>query len=366
MNPKVLALYLPQFYETDYNNKWWGQGYTEWVACKKAKPLFKKHYQPRIPLDGYYNLSDISAIRHQAQLAREYGVDGFAIYHYYFKGKKLLEEPIKLLSENKDIEIEYCLYWANHDWRKNWFGHDPIMLQKQEYGDREDWIQHFNYCLNYFKDERYIKINNKPVFFIFDADHFKQLNAFIDVWNDLARKNGFAGVFFVKTLGPRISKDRGKFDAVFEREPFYAMAFGVSKIWYVYSRVIMRARNYINTILRKFGNGIIQFKCSYKFIWNTIIKEKTKDENTILGAFCDWDNSPRKDYNSFIIEGDPDTFAYYFERQLERCMKQKYPWVIINAWNEWAEGAYLEPDEKYGYGYLKAIKNVIEKNRTKE
>ncbi|ADL50664.1 glycoside hydrolase family 99-like domain-containing protein [Clostridium cellulovorans] len=359
MDTKILALYLPQFYETEYNNNWWGKGYTEWVACKNAKPLYKNHYQPRAPLNNdYYELTDVDTLRWQSNIAKDHGIDGFAIYHYYSKGQKLLEKPTELLLKNKDIATEFCLYWANHDWRRNWFGREPELLFKQEYGDKQDWIAHFDYCKDYFIDKRYIKLENKPVFFIFEANNFKKLDEFIQCWNEKAKKLGFDGIYFVKTIGPRSTLDKGKCDAVFEREPMYTLRYGISKQKYLFSRFLMLKNRILNKLLKKFNIGILESSFSYKNCWENIINRTPKQDNTILGGFTDWDNTPRRSYDGMIMKGTtPELFQYYMEKQMERCKEYKSPFVVINAWNEWAEGAYLEPDEKYGYAFLNAIKN---------
>ena len=188
---QILALYLPQYYETDYNNEWWGKGYTEWTACKQAKPLIKNQYQPRSPFNhDFYDLSNENTIKAQIKMAKEHGVDGFVIYQYFScngskfgekcgqNGSILLNKPLNIILNNGALEIPFCLYWANHDWKKAWFGQDETMVWPQLYGDEKDWECYFNYNLPFFKDERYIKINNKPVFFIFSTWHFKKIKDF--------------------------------------------------------------------------------------------------------------------------------------------------------------------------------------------
>ena len=150
--PKIFALYLPQFYETSYNNEWWGKGYTEWVACKQAKPLFSGHYQPRVPLDNnYYDLSSLESVRFQTKLAKKYKVDGFAIYHYYSCGSKLLNIPCEHFRDHEDLNFPFFLFWANESWRKTWFGQDRSVVWKQEYGSEKEWKDHFDYCLDFLR-----------------------------------------------------------------------------------------------------------------------------------------------------------------------------------------------------------------------
>lgn len=357
MNTKTIAIYLPQFYETSYNNKWWGKGYTEWTACKGAKKLYRNHYQPREPhKDNYYSLDNVKTIFNQARIARDYGIDGFAIYHYYFNGKTLLENPINIIRNNPNIDIDYFLYWANHDWKKSWFGNNSELLVKQEYGEVKEWREHFNYCNKFFKDSRYIKVDNKPVFFVYDVEHFIQIEKFIETWNKLAIKEGYSGIYFVKTISPRSKKNDSKnriYSALFEREPFYSLAHNLSLTEYLYTRISSRIKFFLNKFLKV---KTITLTYNYDKCWKKINKSTPSSRNTILGAFNDLDTSPRKGYNSLIFKGaSPKKFQTYFEKQLKKSISMNSPMLVINAWNEWAEGAYLEPDKKHGYGYLEAI-----------
>lgn len=355
---KIIAIYLPQFYQTEYNDQWWGSGYTEWTACKKAVPLFKGHRQPRIPLNNnYYDLSKKENIRYQAKLAKEYGIDGFAIYHYYSCGKTLLEKPVELIYENRDIEMPYYFYWANHDWRKNWFGQDKKLLWAQEYGDENEWEAHYQYCRKYFSDERYIKIDNKPVFFIFKDWEFIKIDKFIALWNELAKKDGYAGIYFVKTLGARGHSKLEPFDAVFERNPFFEMAKGENIVERSMRVVLSRVKEYWN----KYNiEKQLAWTRSYPKVCKKISEMKpSKGKNTILGVFTGWDNTPRKQYNgSVFLEESAEEFEKCLLNQIKKAEKYGCPQIVINAWNEWAEGSYLEPDSENGYAFLEAVRNA--------
>lgn len=356
---KVLALYLPQYYETEYNNNWWGEGYTEWTACKRSKPLFKGHYQPRIPYNNnYYDLTNLNDIKSQIDMAKKYGVDGFSIYHYYSRHQKLLEKPTEIILNNKELDINFCLNWANHDWKKLWFGQDETVLWKQEYGGVDDWKLHFEYCLQFFKDDRYVKVDNKPVFFIYASWHFEEVNLFIESWNIWAKEVGFDGIYFVKTIDSRNNEQKGRFNATFYREPFCTFSHSFSKRYFIKRYVKVRFAKKINKLLDRYNVGVIGDKFSYDRTWEYILKRKL-DSSVIPGAFCDWDNSARKRYNSHIaINANPEKFEIYFSKLYKNSVQNKVPFIVINAWNEWAEGAYLEPDEKYGFQYLEAIKKA--------
>lgn len=361
-NPKIVALYLPQYYETEYNNKWWGKGYTEWVACKKAKPLFKGHNQPKVPLnDNYYDLSEKENIRWQMNLAKKYGIDGFAIYQYYSCGKKLLEVPTEMIRDDKSLDLPFFLFWANESWRMMWFGQDKKVVWPQEYGTEKDWHEQFLYCLDYFKDERYMRNEGKPVYGIYNAFNFPQINEFIDKWQIWAKEEGLEGIYFIKAMGSRDKNELGKFSAIVSREPNYTFAYDETiiekSIRVVRSRIVDQINR--NFLLEK-GKGIVELRADYDDLWKRILKRKIPDDGSVcLGAFTDWDNSPRRSYNSTIIAGaTAEKFGLYMKHLYRKAKKNNCPMIVINAWNEWAEGAYLEPDEKNGYGYLEAIKRI--------
>ena len=362
-NPLVVALYLPQFYETQYNNKWWEKGYTEWVACKRAKPLYEGHNQPRIPLNkNYYDLSVKENIRWQMNLAKEYGIDGFAIYQYYSCGSKLLDVPVEMIRDDSTLNLPFYLYWANESWRKTWFGQDNTIVWEQKYGTEQDWKIQFDYCLQYFKDKRYIKIDGKPVYAIYNAWAIPEQEKFLTLWDKWAKEAGLPGVYFVKTIGRHDADTKGSFSATVTREPNYTFAHDEKFLEKVKRVSKSRVVDFVN---RKFllqrGKGIVMTKTSYDLLWERILNREKQDSSTFLGCFCDWDNSPRKSYNSIIMQGATvQKFNVYFKRLLRKAQTIGSPMIVINAWNEWAEGAYLEPDEKNGYAYLEAIKEAKE------
>ena len=362
-SPLVVALYLPQYYETEYNNKWWEKGYTEWVACKRAKPLYPGHNQPRVPLNNnYYDLSVKENIRWQMNLAKEYGIDGFAIYQYYSCGSKLLDVPVEMIRDDPSLDLPFYLYWANESWRKTWFGQDNTVVWEQKYGTEKDWRIQFDYCLEYFKYKRYIKIDGKPVYAIYNAWAIPEQEKFLSLWDEWAKEAGLPGIYFVKTIGRHDADTRGNFSATVTREPNYTFAHDEKLLEKVKRVTSSRVIDFVN---RKFllprGKGIVMTKASYDALWDRILKRENQDSSTFLGCFCDWDNSPRKSYNSIIMQGaSAQKFNAYFKRLLRKAQNIGSPMIVINAWNEWAEGAYLEPDEKNGYAFLEAIKEAKE------
>jgi len=348
---KVLAFYLPQFHTIPENNEWWGDGFTEWTNTKKAKPLFKEHYQPREPYNSnYYDLSDIDTMRWQADLAKEYGIYGFCYYHYWFKGKKLLEKPLENMLKHKEIDLPFCFSWANEPWSRTWDGRDSEVLMPQEYGDKSDWKKHFEYLIDFFKDDRYIKIDNKPLMVIYKTMHIPDGDKMCQYWNDLAIQEGFDGLYFVETLGGMQASPSLKIsDAVVELEPNFTMAG--------------HQTSFFERQLRKIKKKITGLQLyDYDRVWKKIIARKSNrfEKKHFLGAFIDWDNSPRKGNNGVIFKGaSPDKFNKYLSIQIDKSEKNSF--LFINAWNEWAEGTYLEPDMKYEYQYLTALKNAIDK-----
>lgn len=358
--PLVVALYLPQYYETEYNNEWWEKGYTEWTALRRAKPLFEGHNQPRVPLNkNYYDLSVRDNIKWQMDLAKEYGVDGFAIYQYYSCGSKLLEVPTEIIRDDSSLDLPFFLYWANESWKKAWFGQDNTVVWEQRYGTEQDWKEQFDYCLAYFQDDRYIKIDGKPVYAIYNPWALPDGDHFIELWDIWAKEAGFPGIFFVKNIGSHDFDTLGKYSAKITREPNYTFAHSEKLIEKISRVAKTRVIAFVNKkFLLKRGKGIVQLKPSYDEMWKKILNRNNQDENTILGCFCDWDNSPRKSYNSMIMQGaSAEKFKYYFTQLLKKAVQISSPMIVVNAWNEWAEGAYLEPDEKNGYSFLQAIKD---------
>jgi hypothetical protein len=225
---KIIPVYLPQFHRIPENDKWWGVGFTEWTNVKKARPLFSDHYQPRIPLNEfYYDLSEVETLRWQSNIANEYGIYGFCFYHYWFNGKLLLERPIELLRTHGDIDIKYCISWANHNWENTWDasqGNEKILIS-HNFDDEDDWVAHFNYLLPYFRDGRYIVENNKPLLLILAPNIIPKLNKMLALWNKMAHDHGFDGIKFISQSAMAAHSnnwDRSLFENVIEFQPGFA------------------------------------------------------------------------------------------------------------------------------------------------
>jgi len=358
MTPKIIALYLPQFHTIPENDEWWGKGFTDWVNVKKAKPIFNGHKQPRIPLNNnYYDLCQVETIRWQAQLAEKYNLYGFCFYHYWFNGKLLLEKPAELLLANKDIDTHFCFSWANEPWARTWDGKAHQMLMPQEYGNKEDWVKHFQYLLPFFQDERYIKENNCPMFLIYKSVSIPCAAEMMELWNEMAQKAGFNGIHFVETLRDGSCDSRSlPFKARMEFEPIRTnMQQGFIKLNYKRLR-----RRLIKSWNALFHSNIPLNK---PFLFADVAQrsiELLSPEGTYGGIFIGWDNTPRRGLASTIVL--PPTkaeFKEYLSKKLAQTQQYYHTnYLFINAWNEWAEGTVLEPDEVHRYEYLESILEI--------
>ena len=360
---RPIAFYLPQYHETEENNKWWGKGFTEWNSVKNAKPYFKGHYQPKTPLDNnYYDLSESNANtwKWQANLAREYGVYGFCIYHYWFKDcKKILEKPAEILLNHKDIDTKYFFCWANEPWKRTWYSYNQELLIDQEYGTEKEWIKHYEYLSSFFKDERYIKINNRPIIAIYRTAAIDELEKMKKIWNQLAIKDCFSGIHLMS--GNTSFKRENRIDLIdsfYCFEPAFTLHYGIPKYLRLPSYIRRVLVSKINTVSdNKKIEDLQNLKTLYKYL-----SEKTFiDSKPEYPGICpSWDNTPRKKWKgTFFKKSSP----LIFEKKLTDYNKtlEANDFLFINAWNEWSEGAYLEPDEINKYSYLEAIKNALEK-----
>jgi len=359
---RILALYLPQYHSFPENDEWWGEGYTEWTAVKRAKALFPNHLQPRIPVDNrYYDLvkNGEETLRWQAELAKKYGIYGFSIYQYWFCGKQLMERPMEILLEHPDIDLKYCICWANETWTRTWYGLEQEILQKQEYGTEADWEKHFNYCLRFFKDPRYIKVNNKPLLQIyrtFDIDRLPEMKAY---FQKRAKEEGFDGIFLVSGKTAAMQESRKEIvDGFYTFEPGYSLKHslsGIRKFKYNFSVAI---RSLIN---RVFKRELLERRIPIDWIFDAICK-RDYQENEYPGIIARWDNTPRRSYKGLLYSGaSPQKFQKTLEVLKNKVSGRENDFVFLNAWNEWGEGAMLEPEMAEGYSYLEAVARVVKK-----
>ena len=358
---KTIAMYLPQFHEVPENNEWWGEGYTEWIAAKKAEKLFDGHYQPREPLnDNYYDLMDKSTMLWQAEIARQYLLDGFCFYHYYFKeGRKILEKPAENLLKWKDVNMPFCFCWANESWGRTWSKinyeinewliedekdhKNPIMedeiLLDQKYGREAEWRKHIEYLLPFFQDKRYIRKNGAPVFLIYKPERIGCLPEMINLWKNVARQNGINDIYII---GLSILRKMNGIDAVLLNGPLMYFT--------------PRSKGIEIDVRRT--NGVKNY--DYKSIWENALKaEPIKKCKTYYGVFTDYDDTPRRGKKgTFLHNVSLGIFEKYLYLLMKKNLKEDNEFLFINAFNEWGEGMCLEPDKKNKYGYLEILRNT--------
>lgn len=356
---RLFAFFLPQFHEIPENDEWWGKGFTEWTKVKAAKPLFKGHIQPKHPVNGnYYDLLNRDTVVWQTTLMKKYGLDGMIYYHYYFNGKLMLEKPAENLLSWKDIDQPFFFCWANHDWNRSWEGKKEILL-KQEYGDQADWEQHFQYLLPFFKDIRYEKKDNMPLFMLFKSN-FIEMKEMVQYFDKRCKDYGFDGLYLIETFfgGERVERTFSQkvenykkninsvTKNIFLREP------NTSEKVYHYTL----AAHFFPRIYRKIRDGIGRIMHDpylYKFSGNQFYREmiaRCADMKAIHGIFFEWDNTPRHGKRGYVIT---PVSKKLFWKYMDKIRDDEY--VFINAWNEWAEGMVLEPTEENGYRYLEWI-----------
>lgn len=375
MKARVIAFYLPQFHPTEINDKYWGKGFTEWTNVAKAKPLFKRHYQPQIPADlGFYDLRLPQVREEQAKLAREYGVEGFMYWNYWFGGgKKVLEMPIEELIRTGKPDFPFCIGWANHDWsNKTWqksrrFTEDIVFL-KQEYLGENDYIDYFNYCLPMFKDKRYITVDGKPLFYVFDPDACPDMELFISIWNNLAIKNGLRGIHFVAradSISPvSLNKTIDLNDIRNRYDKYIALGFdAVSSM--NYRRAEILASGYFKKGLRFIKRKIWGYALNshdYETIMNNYFTDEDSLEYVYPQITPRKDKTPRAGKNALIYKNStPEKFQASIQVALQKIKNKPYQHRILflNSWNEWGEGSYMEPDIVFGHKYLEALKKEI-------
>jgi len=345
---KFIAFYLPQFHSIPENDKWWGEGFTEWTNVKPARPQFEGHYQPHVPVDlGYYNLLEESTFRRQIEQAKNYGVGGFCFHYYWFNKKRLLEKPIDIYLENPDLDFPFCISWANESWSRRWDGNEKDVLIKQNHSPEDD-IDFISYASKYLVDKRYIKIDGKPLLMIYRPDLLPDPVATTIRWRNWCKQNGIGEIYlaYVQSFEKTDPSEYG-FDAAVEFPPNY---FGAP---YVTHSV---------TPLRP------EFKCNildWKFMAEQSENYQPPEYKLFRGVCPSWDNTARRKNESYVfINSNPERFnKWVYNAVKDSCSNFSNPderLVFVNAWNEWAEGAHLEPDEKYGYAYLQGIYNVLD------
>jgi hypothetical protein len=355
---RIIAFYLPQYHPIPENDEWWGKGFTEWTNVGKAKPLFKGHYQPKVPADlGYYDLRLPETREEQAKMAQEAGIEGFCYWHYWFgNGKRLLERPFNEVLASGQPDFPFCLAWANTSWEDKLFNKDgnKKILIEQTYPGEEDYINHFRTLLPAFKDNRYIRVDNKPLFMIYSYAEMPDISSFIQLWNQLAKNNGLEGIHFVAHTYKEEEIEslmRKGFDAVNVVRLFHFFQKDFSFIEKCYMKVMRLV----------FGKGrIVTYKRASKYFAG----EEDFREYCYPTIIPNWDHSPRSGRSGHImVDSTPSLFFTHVKATLKTVEKKEpqHKLIFLKSWNEWAEGNYMEPDLKYGRGYVDALREALQK-----
>lgn len=351
-NARVIAFYLPQFHPIPENDRWWGKGFTEWTNVKKAVPLFKNHYQPRIPGElGYYDLRNEKTRAAQAKLAHEHGIEGFCYWHYWFgNGKRLLERPFKEVLELGEPDFPFCLAWANESWQGFDFGaRGRNLLLEQIYPDKQDIIDHFYTVLPAFKDKRYIQVDGKPLFYIYKPSQIPNPQEFIATWQKLAVENNLEGIYFIcQSLNENLIKEymSSGFNGINTNR--FGNLFTRQKITTRLKRSILDLPNIFD----------------YKTAFRKLEGEIDSRSNIFPTIMPNWDHTPRTgNKGSLFQDSTPELFKIHVKSVLNRIedKNNEYKIIFLKSWNEWAEGNYMEPDKRFGRGYLEALRDLIQK-----
>ncbi|TWH02325.1 Lipopolysaccharide biosynthesis protein [Ochrobactrum sp. J50] len=349
---KILCYYLPQFHPIPENDEWHGKGFTEWTKVKAANPLFKDHYQQHVPHEdiGYYVIHDKEVLRQQSIMMKKAGIYGQIFYHYWFSGKLILEGPSKILLENKEINMPFCFCWANENWTRRWDGSEREVLLEQIYS-AEDAKAFISYLIPFFRDERYIKIDGRPVLHIYRPSSIIGIQEYLSIWRSECEKAGLAHPFVVATLAAGAVKPQD-----------YGMDAGAERVLYDWTggrvpEITSEVTSYVDMEGRVF---------SYDSMADYYRAEIHNDDfHRFPSIVPNWDNTPRYKERSHVLHGStPEKFQTWLEELIARAtntLPKDRRFILVNAWNEWAEGAHLEPDIRFGYAYLNSVGRALSK-----
>lgn len=350
MKPRIITFYLPQYYPTPFNDKWWEPGFTEWTNVAKAKPLFPGHYQPKLPgALGFYDLRVPETREKQAELAKKAGIESFMYWHYWTAGQSVLSEIFNEVVKTGKPDIGFSLCWANHTWAKNaWNGSkNKVTLMEQKYAGIEDHTKHFMELLPAFKDKRYTRVNKKLLFAVFAPFNIPQANQFFDTWNRLAKENGLNGFYFV-ALNRDMSKSKELiemgYDATIED-----LMDDFRNNHFAYNNILCRS-------MRKFFG--IPIGNNYQDYCNFFLERYDTAPQKFPCIYPNWDHSARSGNVATIFRNaEPTIWGDFCKKLFNKCSQsdQDENLVFIKSWNEWGEGNYLEPDRRYGMGYIEEL-----------
>lgn len=362
---RVIAIYLPQYHPIPENDEVWGKGFTEWINVVQAKPLFKGHYQPHIPADfGFYDLRMPEVREMQAEYARKAGIEGFMYWQYYFdNGKMLLERPFEAVLASGKPDFPFCLGWANHSWRtRTWTRNTnrkngTTMIMEQLYNGERQYTEHFMYNLPAFKDSRYITVDGKPFFVIWNpGDHSDEIKKMIKVWRKLSLENGLKGIHFVARQGKDCTKEfllSLGFDAIYQTRE--EIAINGAEEWTFIHRVRER-------IEKTFGITININKADFAKNHKLLVNDDVKNINVYPQLCAGYDRSPRAGRKAQMFYNfTPDTWREHIKNVLSYVKEKdsEHNIIMLKSWNEWGESNYMEPDQRYGTAMLDVLQEEL-------
>ncbi|MDR3429434.1 glycoside hydrolase family 99-like domain-containing protein [Silvimonas sp.] len=361
---RIYAFYFPQLYSIPENDLWWGEGFTDWKLVQQAKPNFPGHMQPRVPALGYLNQSLPEVIAKQGRLAAQYGVSGFNFYHYWFDDRPLLEKPLENLHADSSIPVEFMLTWANESWTRQWIGKPNDYLIKQTYQmDSNGWMRHYRYLARFFADPRYVKVGNAPVFCIYRPELIPDLPQRLEAYRQFARADGFSDLHILACRAYDIA-GTGQwtqlFNGVINFNPRYILNRYLRKVSYLQAK----GEKLLRVLPERIQSAMVGFlrnKQNYSvYDYQEFLMRLANPADAICGGlpayssvFPDWDNTARYSERATLFRNaSPAAFRDALRIVKGQLSPRHQPWVFINAWNEWSEGAYLEPDKITGLRYL--------------
>lgn len=342
--PRLIAFFLTQFHPTEENDAWWGMGFTEWTNVTKATPLFGDHYQPHLPTDlGFYDLRLKETRLAQIALAKQYGIDGFCYYYYWFSGKRILNKPLDAMLADPEHDMPFCLCWANENWTRRWDAADHEVLIAQRYLPDDD-LNFIRELEPYFRDPRYIRHEGAPLLIVYRPQHLPDARKSVKIWRDYCNERGIGRIHVVAAL-TRGNEDYEQFgfDGGVEFPPHNLRSSNVNDV--------------IEFDAPFYGNAM-----EYQAIAQSYLDREYAQGDVFRTVFPSWDNTARTQSRALVVlNGTPGNYEYWLDQTIRKT-KERFPgqqrFVFINAWNEWAEGCHLEPDRRFGRGFLEATRQA--------
>ncbi|MEJ5211576.1 MAG: glycoside hydrolase family 99-like domain-containing protein [Burkholderiales bacterium] len=345
-NARVIAFYLPQFHPIPENDAWWSPGFTEWTNAARARPLFRGHYQPHMPADlGFYDLRLPETRAQQAELAARYGVEGFCYYHYWFGGRELLQRPLDEVLLSGEPDFPFCVCWANESWTGIWHGEPRRILMEQTYPPGDD-ERHFERLLPFFRDRRYLKVNDLPLMVVYKPLELPDPKQFCRRWKAMARDAGLDGLYLVGVKhNDRFLPEPAGFDAAILQK--LAPKTGTVPWRYAALKIKSKLHRCRLTIL------------DYKKVHLQSIRTESTSYKEFPCIIPNWDNTPRSGLNGLVLHGStPELFRAQVKKavaKVQRDLQGEEQIIFLKSWNEWAEGNHVEPDLKWGHAYLQVL-----------